>query len=167
MAKLTFTHLDSRGHARMVNVGAKPTTQRSATASAVVRTTTKVIAAIRRQAIAKGDVLAIARIAGIQAAKRTDELIPLCHGLNLDAVDVELKLHGKEVRISATASLAGRTGVEMEALVAVSTAALTVYDMCKAIDRGMVISDIQLEEKSGGRSGHWLRSTTKSKIKRS
>ncbi|MEK7414418.1 MAG: cyclic pyranopterin monophosphate synthase MoaC [Planctomycetota bacterium] len=161
MAKLTFTHLDGRGHARMVNVGAKPTTLRSATASAVVRTTTKVLAAIRRQAIAKGDVLAVARIAGIQAAKRTDELIPLCHGLNLDAVDVDLKLHGNEVRISATASLSGRTGVEMEALVAVSAAALTVYDMCKAIDRSMVIGDIQLEEKSGGRSGHWQRSALK------
>lgn len=157
MAALRFTHLDGRGHARMVDVGDKPVTRRSATASAVVRTTSAVIRAIRRQAVAKGDVLAVARIAGIQAAKRTDELIPLCHSLPLDAVEVGLVLGRAEVRIRATASLAGRTGVEMEALVAATAAALTVYDMCKALDRGMVIDAIRLEAKSGGRSGHWQR----------
>ncbi|HAT10741.1 MAG TPA: cyclic pyranopterin monophosphate synthase MoaC [Planctomycetes bacterium] len=157
MGTLTFTHLDGRGHARMVDVGGKAVTRRSATASAVVRTSPAVIRAIRRQAVSKGDVLAVARIAGIQAAKRTDELIPLCHSLPLDAVEVGLVLGRAEVRIRATASLEGRTGVEMEALVAASAAALTVYDMCKALDRGMVIEAVQLEEKSGGRSGHWQR----------
>jgi cyclic pyranopterin phosphate synthase len=158
MAKLSFTHLDAKGHARMVDVGAKPVTARSASASAVVRTTPAVVRAIRRQAVAKGDVLAVARIAGIQAAKRTAELIPLCHSLGLDAVEVGLALGRAEVRITATASLAGRTGVEMEALTAASVAALTVYDMCKALDRGMVIDAVRLEAKSGGRSGTWRRS---------
>lgn len=158
MSRPVFTHLDARGNARMVDVGAKPVTRRSATASAVVRTTATVIRAIRRQAVAKGDVLAVARISGIQAAKRTAELIPLCHSLALDAVEVELSLGRNEVRIVATASLAGRTGVEMEALTAASVAALTVYDMCKALDRGMLISDVRLEAKSGGRSGDWRRS---------
>lgn len=157
MAALTFTHLDGKGRARMVDVGDKAVTHRRATASAVVTTTPAVIRAIRRQAVAKGDVLAVARLAGIQAAKRTDELIPLCHGLGLDAVEVALALRRTQVRITATASLHGRTGVEMEALVAASAAALTVYDMCKAIDRGMVIGEIRLEAKSGGRSGHWQR----------
>ena len=157
MTRQPFTHLDARGHARMVDVGGKEITRRSATASAIVRTTPAVIRAIRRQAVAKGDVLAVARIAGIQAAKRTDELIPLCHSLGLDAVDVALTLGRSEVRVRATASLSGRTGVEMEALTAAATAALTVYDMCKALDRGMVIDAVQLEEKSGGRSGLWRR----------
>lgn len=157
MTSVTFTHLDGHGHARVVDVGDKSITRRSATASAVVRTTAAVIRAIRRQAVAKGDVLAVARIAGIQAAKRTDELIPLCHSLPLDAVEVVLALEKSAVRVSATASLSGRTGVEMEALTAASVAALTVYDMCKALDRAMVIEAIQLEEKSGGRSGHWQR----------
>ncbi len=160
MGTLKFTHLDDRGQARMVDVGGKATTRRSATASAVVRTSSSVIRAIRQQAVAKGDVLAVARIAGIQAAKRTDELIPLCHSLPLDAVEVELILGRAEVRIRATASVEGRTGVEMEALMAVTAAALTVYDMCKAIDRGMVIDTVQLETKSGGRSGHWQRAKT-------
>lgn len=163
MDRLTFTHLDGRGHARMVDVGAKPVTQRTATASAVVRTSPAVIGAIRRQAVAKGDVLAVARIAGIQAAKRTDELIPLCHSLPLDAVEVDLVLGRAEVRIRATARLAGRTGVEMEALVAAAAAALTVYDMCKALDRGMVIEAIQLQAKSGGRSGRWRRGASPGK----
>ncbi len=157
MGKLKFTHLDERGHARMVDVGDKAITRRTATASAWVKTTAAVVLAIRRQAVAKGDVLAVARIAGIQAAKRTDELIPLCHSLPLDAVEVDLTLGRSVIRISATASVSGRTGVEMEALTAVAAAALTVYDMCKALDRGMVIEAIQLEAKSGGRSGQWKR----------
>ena len=154
---LTFTHLDARGRAHMVDVGAKAITWRSATASAIVRTTPAVIRAIRRQAVAKGDVLATARIAGIQAAKRTSGLIPLCHGLLLEAVAVDLVLGRSEVRISATCALNGRTGVEMEALTAAAVAALTVYDMCKALDRGMVIDAVRLEAKSGGRSGQWTR----------
>jgi cyclic pyranopterin phosphate synthase len=157
MDPLSFTHLDEEGRARMVDVGEKAETVRSATASAVVRTTAAVIDAIRAQAVAKGDVLAVARIAGIQAAKRCDELIPLCHTIPLDAVIVELALDGTRVLLRATARCQGRTGVEMEALTAVSVAALTVYDMCKALDRGMVIGDVQLESKSGGRSGEWLR----------
>jgi len=160
MAALTFTHLDSRGRAHMVDVGAKASTPRRASASAVVTTTPAVIRAIRRQAVAKGDVLAVARLAGIQAAKRTDELIPLCHSLPLDAVNVDIRLDKHRVFITASASLDGRTGVEMEALMAASVAALTVYDMCKALDRGMVLGPIQLEEKSGGRSGHWKRATS-------
>ncbi len=159
MTDLRFTHLDGRGHARMVDVGAKPITARSATASAVVTTTTAVVRAIRRQAVAKGDVLAVARIAGIQAAKRTDSLIPLCHSLGLDAVEIDLRLGRNRVTITARASLNGRTGVEMEALVAASVAALTVYDMCKALDRGMCITDVRLEAKNGGRSGDWRRGT--------
>ena len=158
MDPLSFTHLDQEGRAQMVDVGAKAETVRSATASATVRTTREVIEAIRAQAVAKGDVLAVARIAGIQAAKRCDELIPLCHSLALDAVTVDLALDGERVLIRATARCQGRTGVEMEALTAASVAALTVYDMCKALDRGMVISDVQLESKSGGRSGDWHRS---------
>jgi cyclic pyranopterin phosphate synthase len=154
---VVFTHLDADGHARMVDVGAKAVTLRSATASAVVTTTPSVIRAIRTQAVAKGDVLAVARIAGIQAAKRTDELIPLCHQVPLDAVEVALSARGRSVRITATASCQGRTGVEMEAMTAASLAALTVYDMCKALDRGMVIGPVQLERKSGGKSGTWKR----------
>ena len=158
MAGLNFTHLDAAGSARMVDVGDKATTARSATASVSVRTTAAVIAAIRSQAVAKGDVLAVARIAGIQAAKRTDELIPLCHSLALDAVEVALELGDEVVLIRATARLHGRTGVEMEALTAAAVAALTVYDMCKALDRGIVIDGLRLEAKSGGRSGDWVRS---------
>ena len=157
MGPLTFTHLDAAGCARMVDVGSKALTWRTATASAVVHTTVAVVQAIRRQAVAKGDVLATARIAGIQAAKRTSDLIPLCHGLLLESVAVELTLGRSEVRISAACALNGRTGVEMEALTAASVAALTVYDMCKALDRGMVIDGVRLEAKSGGRSGQWTR----------
>ena len=157
MEPVTFTHLDGQGRARMVDVGAKAATVRVATASAVLRTTPAVIDAIRRQAVAKGDVLAVARIAGIQAAKRCADLIPLCHNVPLEAVSVDLVVDGSSVLISATARCQGRTGVEMEALTAVSVAALTVYDMCKALDRGLVIGSIRLEAKSGGRSGDWRR----------
>lgn len=157
MDPLNFTHLDDAGQARMVDVGDKAETVRAATATGMLHMTETVISAIRTQAVAKGDVLAVARIAGIQAAKRCDELIPLCHTIPLDSVSVELVLEDRCVRIRATARCQGRTGVEMEALTAVSVAALTVYDMCKALDRGMVITDVQLEAKSGGRSGDWHR----------
>jgi len=153
MAKLT--HFDDAGNAHMVEVGAKPETARSATARgriAMARATAQAIAA---GSIGKGDVLGVARLAGIQAAKRTADLIPLCHPLRLTGVEVELALAGDAVEITATVRAFDRSGVEMEALTAVSAAALTVYDMCKAIDRGMVLGDIRLLEKRGGKSGTW------------
>lgn len=152
-----LTHLDEHGQARMVDVGAKPATQRRAVASAVVHTRSDVIDAIRAGTAAKGDVIAVARVAGIMAAKRTSELIPLCHPLALDKVTVEVTLGEAAVHLTAEARCTGPTGVEMEALTAASVAALTVYDMCKAKDRRMVITDLRLEEKSGGRSGHFVR----------
>ena len=155
-----FTHLDAQGAARMVDVGGKEVTKRRAVARGSVRMAAATLAKIEASTIAKGDVLATARLAGIMAAKRTSELIPLCHPLPVTSVSVDLA-PGREagtLDITATVSCTGRTGVEMEALTAVSVAALTVYDMCKAIDRGMAIGDIRLEEKSGGRSGDWSRS---------
>jgi len=144
----------------MVEVGAKPETARVAIASgsiAMAPETAKEIAAGR---IGKGDVLGVARLAGIQAAKRAADLIPLCHPLRITGVDVDLAVEGASVRITATVRAFDRSGVEMEALTAVSAAALTVYDMCKAIDRGMVIADIRLDEKRGGKSGTWTREAT-------
>ena len=155
MAELT--HLDEQGNARMVDVGDKPATVRVAVASAALLTRPEVIAAIRDGAVAKGDVLAVARVAGIMAAKRTSELIPLCHPLRLDTVTVDLDLHEDFVTVRAEARCTGPTGVEMEALTAASVAALTIYDMCKALDRRMTITDLRLEEKDGGRSGHFRR----------
>jgi cyclic pyranopterin phosphate synthase len=155
MAKLT--HLDEKGRAKMVDVGAKPVTRRRAVAAGTVRMKPETAAAIRAGAIEKGDVLAVARIAGIQAAKKAWELIPLCHPLPLDHVAVELEVGEDEVRIRAEASVEARTGVEMEALCAVAGAALCVYDMAKAIDREMTIGNIRLLEKSGGRSGNYKR----------
>lgn len=154
----SLTHLDSAGRARMVDVGAKPVTHRVAVASGTVTMKPETLDLITSGQVAKGDVLASARIAGIMAAKKTGELIPLCHPLGLDSVTVELEPAGPGVLgITATASVTGRTGVEMEALTAVSVAALTVYDMCKAADRDMVVGDIRLEAKSGGRSGDYRR----------
>lgn len=155
----TFTHLDAQGAARMVDVGAKEVTKRRAVARGSVRMAPATLEKIEASAIAKGDVLATARLAGIMAAKRTAELIPLCHPLPVTSVTVDLipDRNGGALDIAATVSCTGRTGVEMEAMTAVSVAALTVYDMCKAIDRGMTIGDIRLEEKSGGRSGDWSR----------
>ena len=154
-----LSHLDEHGAARMVPVGGKPVTQRRATAAGQVTMQPATLAAIVDQAAPKGDVLATARIAGIQAAKRTSELIPLCHSLPLDAVSVEFEaVAGDPARmlVRATAACTGRTGVEMEALTAVSVACLTLYDMLKAIDRGMVIGEIRLLEKTGGKSD-WRR----------
>lgn len=154
-----LSHIDARGRARMVDVGAKDETERFARAEARVVMAPETLTIIADEAVPKGDVLAAARLAGIMAAKRTDELIPLCHPLNLTAVDVQIvadrALPG--LRIVAEARLLGRTGVEMEALVAASVAALTVYDMCKAIDRRMEVAGVRLLEKSGGRSGVWRR----------
>lgn len=156
---MALTHLDSRGAARMVEVGDKPETAREAVASACIRMRAETLALIAEGGHPKGDVLAVARIAGIQAAKRTSDLIPLCHPLMLTGVRVELDCDASlpGVRIRARCRVSGQTGVEMEALTAASVAALTLYDMCKAVDRGMVIEQVRLEEKSGGRSGHWLR----------
>jgi cyclic pyranopterin phosphate synthase len=153
-----LTHLDARGQARMVDVGDKAVTQRSATARATVRMKPATLKALRDGTTPKGDVLAVARIAGIQAAKRTPELIPMCHHVQLTSVKLELTLRGKnQVEIEARASASDRTGVEMEALTAVSVAALTLYDMLKAIDRGMVIERVALHEKRGGKSGDYQR----------
>ena len=150
-----FTHLDSSGHARMVDVGAKAVTRRTATAAARVtmsRTTLQMIVDGGHQ---KGDVLGVARVAGIMAAKRTHELIPLCHPLPLDSVAVELVCNADDaaVDVQATCATSGRTGVEMEALTAASIAALTVYDMCKSVDRAMQIGTVRLLHKAGGKSG--------------
>jgi len=139
----------------MVDVGGKPETARSATASGRIRMSVETLAAVREGSGPKGDVLAAARIAGIMAAKKTAELIPLCHPLSLDAVRVEFAFEEDGVRTTATASLTGRTGVEMEAMTATSVALLTIYDMTKALDKGMVIEDVRLLEKTGGKSGAW------------
>ena len=145
---MEFSHLDSEGAARMVDVGEKAVVRRTATASGHVRMAPETVGLLRERALPKGDALNTARIAGVMAAKRTSELIPLCHGLALTSVDVEFEVGEDGVGITATARVSDRTGVEMEALTAVSVAALTVYDMCKAVDKGMVISDIKLVEKT-------------------
>ena len=152
-----LTHFDDVGAARMVDVGAKPETARVAVASGSITMQPATARAVRAGKIGKGDVLGVARLAGIQAAKRTADWIPLCHPLRLTGIDVALEVLGKRVAITATVRAFDRSGVEMEALAAVSAAALTIYDMCKAIDRGMVISDIRLDEKRGGKSGTWKR----------
>ncbi|HUH37942.1 MAG TPA: cyclic pyranopterin monophosphate synthase MoaC [Spongiibacteraceae bacterium] len=154
-----FTHIDERGQAHMVDVSDKSVTARSATAEARVTMGAETLRLLLAGGHHKGDVFAVARIAGIQAAKRCADLIPLCHPLALTAVSVELRVDeaASQVVVEATCKLAGRTGVEMEALTAVSVAALTVYDMCKASDKGMVIERIQLQQKRGGKSGDWLR----------
>lgn len=153
-----LTHFDEAGSPRMVDVGGKEPSARLARAAGFVTADRATISLIRDRAVSKGDVLAVARLAGIMAAKRTAELIPLCHPLGLDRVEVELSIADERtIRIEATAAVHARTGVEMEALTAVSVAALTVYDMCKSIDRGMIIGPIGLVEKSGGKSGHFVR----------
>ena len=155
MSTRKLSHFDKGGNARMVDVGAKDVTERVATARATVTMQAATLKLIQAKKAAKGDVLAVAQLAGIMAAKKTPELIPLCHPLSLSAVDVRLTVDAKRlaVNIEATCRVKGRTGVEMEALTAASAAALTVYDMCKSIDRGMVISNVRLLQKSGGKSG--------------
>jgi cyclic pyranopterin phosphate synthase len=152
-----LTHLDAAGRITMVNVGAKPVSARVAEASGFVKMSPATVAAIRERRTPKGDPLETARLAGIMAAKRTAELIPLCHSLPLAHADVQITLADEGAQITATAATSAQTGVEMEALTAVTVAALTLYDMCKAIDRAITISDIRLERKSGGRSGEWRR----------
>ncbi len=150
-----LTHLDHEGAAHMVDVGGKPATARRAVASGRITMTPEALAAIREGNAPKGDVLSAARIAGIMAAKRTGELIPLCHPLGLESVNIDFEYEDTAIRAVAAASLTGRTGVEMEAMVAVSVALLTIYDMAKAIDKGMVIGAVRLIEKTGGKSGDW------------
>lgn len=156
MLSSNLTHLDETGAAHMVDVAGKPVTAREAVATGRIDMSPEAVAAIRAGAVKKGDVLATARIAGIMAAKRTAELIPLCHPLALTRVSVDLAPDDDGVMVTATAATEGQTGVEMEALTAVSTALLTVYDMAKAIDKKMVIGDIRLVSKKGGKSGDWL-----------
>ena len=153
MAELT--HLDASGKARMVDVGGKAETARTAIASGRIRMNAEALAAIRSGEVPKGDVLAAARIAGIMAAKKTAELIPLCHPLALTSITVDFAFEDGALRATASASLTGRTGVEMEAMTAVSVALLTIYDMVKAVDKGMVIDGVRLVEKRGGKSGDW------------
>ena len=154
-----LTHLDAKGRARMVDVGAKPITERVCIARGAVQMAPETLAAITEGRTPKGDVFATARIAGIQAAKRTDEWIPLAHPLPVESIEVELEADpaGPCVHVQATVRAHARTGVEMEALVAVSAAGLVIYDMCKAIDRGMSLSGVRLVHKTGGKSGVWTR----------
>jgi cyclic pyranopterin phosphate synthase len=154
-----LTHLDEKGRAKMVDVSEKQITRREAVARGSVYMKPGTIKLIKDRKIPKGDVFSVAKIAGITAAKKTSELIPLCHPLSIASVDIDFDLNGKrnKVEIEARVKVVGQTGVEMEALTAVSVAALTIYDMCKAVDKEMVISDIMLMEKKGGKSGHFKR----------
>jgi cyclic pyranopterin phosphate synthase len=154
-----LSHVDEQGRARMVDVGDKPVSERTAVAEGAVRMSREAFELVAAQGLAKGDVLAVAEVAGTMGAKRTGDLIPLCHPLSLDLVQVEARLEPElpGVRITAVAKTTGRTGVEMEALTAVAVACLTVYDMVKAVDRAMVIEEVQLVSKTGGTQGDWRR----------
>ena len=152
-----LTHLDETGAARMVDVSAKDVTARTATASGRVLVAPRVVELLRGEGVPKGDALGVARVAGIMAAKRTPDLVPLCHPLAISGVTVDLEVHDDAVAITATVRTTDRTGVEMEALTAVSVAALTVVDMVKAVDKGAVITDVRVEEKTGGKSGTYRR----------
>ncbi len=154
-----LTHLDEQGRARMVDVGAKAITERVCVARAHVRMAASTLERITTGGLPKGDVLAVARVAGIQAAKRTADWIPLAHPVALDAIEIDLEIDTAAgcVQVQATARAQARTGVEMEALVGVSAASLALYDMCKGVDRGMTVEAVRLIEKRGGKSGHWLR----------
>ncbi len=153
----SFTHLDESGSARMVDVSGKVVTARSATATGRVLVSPAVVEALRGAGVPKGDALAVARVAGIMAAKRTPDLVPLCHPLSISGVTLDLEVGDDAVSITATVRTNDRTGVEMEALTAVSVAALTVVDMVKSIDKGAVITDVRVEEKTGGKSGTYRR----------
>ncbi|HKF54856.1 MAG TPA: cyclic pyranopterin monophosphate synthase MoaC [Blastocatellia bacterium] len=154
---MPLTHMDEEGRARMVDVSAKPVSARTAVASALVRMSAATLEAIRNRRTTKGDPLETARLAGIMASKRTADLIPLCHTLPIHHADVQVSLVDAGVSITATVTTEAKTGVEMEAMVAASVAALTVYDMCKALDKGIVLTDIRLESKTGGKSGDYKR----------
>lgn len=157
MTDQEFTHLDDTGAARMVDVGGKESTDRVAVAEAVVAMPQELVSRILSGGIPKGDVIAAARIAGITGAKRTADLIPLCHPIPLTGVSVDIEPDGRGLKITATVATTGRTGVEMEAMIAVSIAALTIYDMVKGVERGVTVESVGLVEKSGGRSGRWAR----------
>jgi len=161
-----LTHLDTTGRIRMVDVGSKPVTERTAVASGFVQMSAAALDAIKVRQMPKGNPLEAARLAGIMAAKRTSDLIPLCHPLMLTHVDVQLELKEGGVAIQSKVATTAQTGVEMEALTAVAVAALTLYDMCKAIDRGMVLTDIRLESKTGGQSGDYTRSLSPESMQR-
>jgi len=153
-----LSHFNEQGASRMVDVSAKPPSLRAAKASGLVRMAPETLSLILDRKASKGDVLEVARLAGVMGAKRTGDLIPLCHPLGLDAVEIDFKAHPPDaIEIVATAKIHGRTGVEMEAMTAVSVAALTIYDMCKAVDRGIVLERIRLEEKTGGTRGAYRR----------
>jgi len=157
MAEPRFTHVDESGAARMVDVSGKEVSVRSATATGAVLVSTEVVALLRGGGVPKGDAIAVARIAGIQAAKRTPDLVPLCHPIAIHGVTVDLEVRDDRVAISATVRTADRTGVEMEALTCVSVAALALVDMVKAVDPAAVITDVRVEEKLGGKTGVWRR----------
>jgi cyclic pyranopterin phosphate synthase len=154
-----LTHLDEQGRARMVDVSEKEVTSRLAVARGTIRMAAATLALIREGKVGKGDVFAVARIAGIMAAKKTSDLIPMCHPLNISSVEIELVAEDRppRVEIQAAVRVSGKTGVEMEAMTAVAAAGLTIYDMCKAVDREMIVGDIRLIEKSGGKSGTFVR----------
>ncbi len=152
-----LTHLDAQGAAHMVDVSGKAVTQRTATASGRISMNAQALEAVRTSALAKGDALSVARIAGIMAAKRTSDLIPLCHPLPITKVNVEFSFEEKAITVTVTVRVAGQTGVEMEAMTATSVALLTLYDMGKALDKAMVIDTVRLLEKQGGKSGDWVR----------
>lgn len=158
-----LTHIDEEGRARMVDTTAKPNTARRAIASARVAMSPETIATLKSHHNPKGDPLEVARLAGILAAKKTSELIPLCHPLPLTHIDVRAKLEQNGVYLEAEVTTNAQTGVEMEALTAVSIAALTVYDMCKALDKGITITEVRLESKTGGKSGHYFREASRNK----
>ncbi len=153
-----LTHIDENGKAQMVDVGNKEDTKRRATASGKVSMSSETIEALKKQELQKGDVLGVARVAGIQAAKKTSDLIPLCHPLAVNFASVNFRIQESHVEIEATVKTSGKTGVEMEALTACSVTALTIYDMCKAMDKSITIDEIKLLEKTGGKSGNWKRS---------
>ena len=153
-----LSHIDENGKAQMVDVGNKEDTKRSATASGKVFMSVETIEALKKQELQKGDVLGVARVAGIQAAKKTSDLIPLCHPLAVNFASVDFRIKESHVEIEATVKTSGKTGVEMEALTACSVTALTIYDMCKAMDKSVTIEEIKLLEKTGGKSGNWKRS---------
>ena len=153
-----LTHVDESGRAAMVDISDKEVTTREARAEVFIQLTAETVEQIKQNSMKKGDVISVARIAGIQAAKKCADLIPLCHPLMLSKVAVEFEwVEGEQLRIESLCKLSGKTGVEMEALTAASVAALTIFDMCKALDKSMVISGLKVLEKKGGRSGHWIR----------
>lgn len=152
---MKFTHFNEEGHAKMVDVSSKEDTDREAVAHGIIEVSEEIIKKIKNREIKKGDVLSVAQIAGIMGAKKTSDIIPMCHNILINGVDLEFEIMERSIKIIAKVLTKGKTGVEMEALTAVSIAALTIYDMCKAIDKSMIIKEVQLLEKKGGKSGYY------------